>query len=150
MRTSAARSAASSRSRTGRTSSRCCRTARRRCRATRGRSSTGTSRGGSTRRAARKRSPARAANAPAAVANYAPDQFYAFHSLLYGHQPAEGSTGLTDDQLISYAKQAKVTNIDAITNAIRNKSFSSWVKDSTDRFLTAKFPLTNVQSEADI
>jgi protein-disulfide isomerase len=92
----------------------------------------------------------RAANAAAAVANYSPDQFYAFHSLLYGHQPAEGSTGLTDDQLVSYAKQAKVTNLDAITNAIRNKSFSSWVKDSTDRFLTAKFPLTNVQSEADI
>ncbi len=92
----------------------------------------------------------RAANAAAAVANYSPDQFYAFHSLLYAHQPAEGSTGLTDDQLVSYAKQAKVTNLSAITTAIRNKTFSSWVKDATDRFLTADFPLTNVKSEADI
>jgi protein-disulfide isomerase len=92
----------------------------------------------------------RAANAAAAVANYAPDQFYAFHTLLYAHQPAEGSSGLTDDQIIGYAKQAKVANLDEITSAIRNHQFFSWVDAATQRFLKADFAGTNVHSEADI
>ena len=92
----------------------------------------------------------RAANAAAAVANYSPDRFYAFHTLLYAHQPAEGSTGLTDDQIIGYAKQAKVRNLAAITNAIRNHQFFSWVDAATQRFLKADFAGTNVHSEADI
>jgi protein-disulfide isomerase len=92
----------------------------------------------------------RAANAAAAVANYSPDRFYAFHTLLYAHQPAEGSTGLTDDQLIAYAKQAQVTNLAAITDAIRNHQYFSWVDTTTKRFLTANFPGTNVHTESDI
>jgi protein-disulfide isomerase len=92
----------------------------------------------------------RAANAAAAVANYSPNQFYAFHSLLYGNQPAEGSTGLSDDQLIAYAKQAKVTNLPAISDAIHGHKFFTWVDASTNRFLKANFAGTNVKSEADI
>ncbi|MGN6742344.1 MAG: DsbA family protein [Amnibacterium sp.] len=92
----------------------------------------------------------RAANAAAAVANYSPQQFYAFHGLLYAHQPAEGSTGLSDDQLISYAKQAKVSDLGDISDAIRNHRFFNWVQAATDRFLKADFPGTNVHSEADI
>lgn len=92
----------------------------------------------------------RAANAAAAVANYSPQQFYAFHGLLYANQPEEGSNGLSDDQLISYAKQAKVSNLAAISNAIRNHQFFSWVQDATDRFLKADFAGTNVHSESDI
>ena len=81
----------------------------------------------------------RAANAAAAVANYSPNQFYAFHTLLYANQPAEGTTGLTDDQLIGYAKQAKVTNLSAISDAIKNHQFFSWVDASTKRFVDADF-----------
>ncbi|HEY8319234.1 MAG TPA: thioredoxin domain-containing protein [Amnibacterium sp.] len=92
----------------------------------------------------------RAANAAAAVANYSPDRFYAFHSLLFANQPAEGTTGLTDDQLIGYAKQAKVTNLSAISDAIKNHRFFSWVDASTKRFVGADFPDTNVHSAADI
>jgi protein-disulfide isomerase len=92
----------------------------------------------------------RAANAAAAVANYSPNQFSAFHALLYAHQPAEGSSGLTDDQIIAYAKQAKVTNLGAITAAIRDHQFFSWVDAATKRFLKANFAGTNVHSEADI
>jgi protein-disulfide isomerase len=92
----------------------------------------------------------RAANAAAAVANFAPDQFYAYHTLLYAHQPAEGSTGLTDDQLIAYAKQAKATNLSAIASAIRNHQYFSWVDAATQRFLKANFAGTNVHSASDI
>ena len=45
----------------------------------------------------------RAANAAAAVANWSPDTFFAFHELMYQRhrQPPEGQAGLTDDRLIS-------------------------------------------------
>jgi protein-disulfide isomerase len=92
----------------------------------------------------------RAANAAAAVANYSPQEFYAFHGLLYAHQPKEGTAGLSDDQLIGYAKEAKVTNLGAISNAIRNHQFFNWVQDATDRFLKADFAGTNVHSASDI
>jgi protein-disulfide isomerase len=88
----------------------------------------------------------RAANAASAVANYSPDQFYAFHKLLYAHQPAEGSNGLSDDQLIAYAKQAKVGNLAAITAAIRDHRFFNWVGDATDRFLKGSLPASNVKT----
>ena len=92
----------------------------------------------------------RAANAAAAVANSAPNQFYAFHTLLYAHEPAEGSSGLTDDQLIGYAKQAKVANLAAITSAIKNHQYFSWVDSATKQFLKSNFAGTNVHSETDI
>jgi protein-disulfide isomerase len=88
----------------------------------------------------------RSANAAAAVANYSPNRFYEFHRLLYANQPAEGTTGLSDDQLISYAKQAKVTNLAGITAAIRNHTYFNWVKDATDRFLSGTYPLTDVKN----
>src|SRR3954453_5794382 len=69
----------------------------------------------------------RSANAAAAVANYSPDQFYAFHKLLYANQPAEGSEGLTDDKLIAYAKQAKVSDLASVTAAIHDHRFFNWV-----------------------
>jgi protein-disulfide isomerase len=88
----------------------------------------------------------RSANAASAVANYSPDQFYAFHKLLYANQPAEGSSGLSDDQLIAYAKQAKVTNLPAISAAIRDHRFSNWVGDATDRFLKGNLASSNVKA----
>lgn len=88
----------------------------------------------------------RAANAAAAVANYSPDQFSAFHTLLYANQPAEGSQGLSDDELIAYAKQAKVSNLAQITAAIQGHRFFNWVGDATDRFLKGGLPSSNVKS----
>lgn len=92
----------------------------------------------------------RSANAAAAVANYSPDAFFEFHRLLYANQPAEGTDGLTEDQLIGYAKQAKVDRLGDITDAIRNRSFSTWVGDATDRFLTADYPKTDVNGPSDL
>ena len=88
----------------------------------------------------------RAANAAAAVANYSPDRYYDFHRLLYAHQPAEGTIGLSDDQIIGYAKQAKVTNLPAITSAIHDHTYFNWVGKATERFLSGTYPLTDVKN----
>jgi protein-disulfide isomerase len=88
----------------------------------------------------------RSANAAAAVANFSPDQFYAFHKLLFAHQPAEGSEGLSDDKLIAYAKQAKVSDLAQITAAIHDHRYFNWVADATKRFLDGKLPSSDVTS----
>ena len=77
--------------------------------------------------------PQRAANAAACVANYAPDDFFVFHTSLFANQPDEGTAGLTDDQLVSYAKAAGVTDIGPVTDCITSLHFARWVKDATDR-----------------
>ncbi|KQY98546.1 hypothetical protein ASD19_06825 [Microbacterium sp. Root53] len=48
----------------------------------------------------------RAAAATYCVADANPDAVYPFFESLYANQPAEGSTGLTDEQLIGYAADA--------------------------------------------
>jgi protein-disulfide isomerase len=75
----------------------------------------------------------RALNAAAAVVNAAgPDAYQKFHDLLYAHQPAEGGSGLTDDQLISYAQQAGASG-STVESAIRDLTYGDWVKEITDQ-----------------
>jgi protein-disulfide isomerase len=78
----------------------------------------------------------RAANAAAAVANYSPDAFYKFHTILYQTdvQPKEGSAGLTDARLIALVKQSGATNLDKIDAAIKGQTFKNWVGQRTDEF----------------
>lgn len=78
----------------------------------------------------------RAANAAAAVANWSPSTYPAFHALLYqtSVQPKEGGPGLTDDRLIALVKQVKASNLPQITNAIRDEQFKAWVQARTDEF----------------
>lgn len=78
----------------------------------------------------------RAANAATAVANYSPDSYLAFHSLLYraNVQPAEGGPGLTDDRLVALVRQVKPDNVAQIEQAIRSKQFTGWVEARTDDF----------------
>lgn len=89
----------------------------------------------------------RAANAAAAVANYSPDTFYAFHSLLYEKdvQPAEGSAGLTDARLIELVKQVKPSNLAKIEQAIKDQEFKNWIADRTDEFTSNAGPLADVK-----
>lgn len=74
----------------------------------------------------------RAANAAACVANSSPDQFFEFHRLLYAHQPKEGSSGLTDKQLIAYAKQAGVSDPSSVATCITAQKYANWVGTVTD------------------
>ncbi len=78
----------------------------------------------------------RAANAAAAVANYSPNAFYEFHTIMYeaGVQPQEQGPGLSDARLIAIAKQAGATNLDQIETAIKDQTFKNWVGQRTDEF----------------
>ena len=73
----------------------------------------------------------RALNAAAAVVDAAgPDAFETFHDLLFAHQPAEGGSGLTDDQLIAYALQAGASGA-TVESGITDLVYGDWVARAT-------------------
>lgn len=86
----------------------------------------------------------RSANAAACVANYSPDEYFAYSDQLFANQPEENTTGLPDSQLISLAKTAKVKNIAAITTCINDQKFKSWVSAATTRATTGPIAGTDV------
>lgn len=89
----------------------------------------------------------RAANAAACVANYSPDDFYAFNQELFKNQPEEGSAGLDDKTIKKLVKSAGVTtDATTIDQCIDDLTFKSWVLDSTDRALTGPLPNASVPS----
>jgi protein-disulfide isomerase len=71
----------------------------------------------------------RAANAGAAAE--AAGHFTAFHKLLYDNQPAEGSAGLSNAQLISYGKKAGITAA-TFADAVNKGTYNGWVDQVTD------------------
>jgi protein-disulfide isomerase len=73
----------------------------------------------------------RAANAAACVANSSPNSFWTFNQLLFTNHPAEGSAGLSDDDLIKYAVLAEANAAD-VTPCIKNQTFSPWATSATD------------------
>jgi len=83
-------------------------------------------------RASTTRYSTRALNAAAVVAESGTPAFRAFHDLLFADQPAEGSAGLTDDQLIAYAAQAGASGA-AVESGIRDLRYGDWVAAATDR-----------------
>lgn len=83
----------------------------------------------------------RAANAAACVANFSPDNFFAFNTLLFENQPEENTPGLNDDALIEFAKESGVVSTyTKISECIEKQQFTSWVLASTDRFSTNEIP----------
>ena len=67
----------------------------------------------------------RAANAAACVANVSPEHYSDFVNLLYAQQPAEGSAGISDNDLKKMATQAGSANIDS---CIDGKTYRPFVK----------------------
>ncbi|MDN5668042.1 MAG: DsbA family protein [Renibacterium salmoninarum] len=59
----------------------------------------------------------RASNVAACVADQAPDKYLDFVAALYQNQPAEGGTGLSNDQLKQYAKDAGANVDSCVDNA---------------------------------
>lgn len=89
----------------------------------------------------------RAANAAACVANYSPNDFYAFNSALFADQPAEGTAGLSDGQLKDVVKKAGVKNaVSKIHECIDDASYKSWVLAATDRALTGPIPNADISA----
>jgi protein-disulfide isomerase len=73
----------------------------------------------------------RSLNAAAAVVNYAPASFEAFHQALFANQPAEGSAGLPDDKLIELAVTAGAPK-DKITAAVTGLTYQAWTVKVTE------------------
>ncbi|TBN57048.1 hypothetical protein EYE40_06340 [Glaciihabitans arcticus] len=81
----------------------------------------------------------RAANAAACVANYEPTLYLGVNAALFVNQPTEGTTGMTDDQLLEVLASEGAESGD-IQNCVRNESFKNWVTQATER---ARGPLPN-------
>lgn len=77
----------------------------------------------------------RALNAAAAVVTNSPSAFVTFHDLLYDNQPAEGTAGLKDQQLIDYAVQAGAPKA-AVTAAVTKEIYKGWTVKATDEATT--------------
>lgn len=86
----------------------------------------------------------RAANAAACVANFSPNQFYAFHAKVLAEQPEENSAGLSDKELVALTVQSKVGNATKIRGCIESQTFKAWVADARDRALTGPIPNSDV------
>jgi protein-disulfide isomerase len=72
----------------------------------------------------------RAANAVVTVFDRVPDRVLAFNRALFASQPAEGSTGLTDDQISDLASNAGVP-ADVIA-LFGQETFQPWIAKSTE------------------
>jgi protein-disulfide isomerase len=90
----------------------------------------------------------RAADAAACVAQFAPDQFYAFHTALLTDQPKEGSAGLDDAAIVKRAQAAGVGSIGSITSCIDQQRFKPWVQAATARALEGPIPNSDVDAIA--
>lgn len=86
----------------------------------------------------------RAANAAACMANYSPDQFWAWNTLMFQQQPDENSPGLSDDELIALTEQAGAQRATRVAGCIRDQQFKGWVGSATTRALNGPLPNTDV------
>ncbi|HEX3680660.1 MAG TPA: thioredoxin domain-containing protein [Galbitalea sp.] len=90
----------------------------------------------------------RAANAAACVANYAPDDYWAFTQAMYAKQPAENTVGLSNSQILAVIKDAKVHDISQISPCVNNEKFKGWVASATTRALNGPLPDSSAESVA--
>ena len=86
----------------------------------------------------------RSANAAACIANFSPNNYFDFSSLLFAHQPAENTNGLSDAQIISLVKKVNPSKLGSIETCIANQTFKSWVNAATTRATTGPITGTNV------
>jgi protein-disulfide isomerase len=73
----------------------------------------------------------RAASAATLVAQASPESFVGFVQQLMANQPAEGSEGLSDEQIQSLASAAGVP--DAVVAKIPDHEYASWVRNSSEK-----------------
>ena len=89
----------------------------------------------------------RAANASACVANYSPDDFFAFSSALFVDQPDETSPGRSNEEIKAVVTAAGVSTArSSIDACIDEGTYESWVKAATDRALEGPIPNSSMKS----
>jgi protein-disulfide isomerase len=88
----------------------------------------------------------RAANAGACVANYSPNDYWAFTQEMYVKQPAEDTVGLSNAQINSVIKTAGVHNLSKIASCVNTEKFKDWVADATSRAQHGPLPDSNVKT----
>ena len=81
----------------------------------------------------------RAANAAACVANYEPDKFFDVNTTFFANQPAEQSSGLTDDEIKANVKAAGVDSAE-VNSCIDDQTFADWTKAATNRVTSGTIP----------
>jgi protein-disulfide isomerase len=87
----------------------------------------------------------RAANASLCVADNSPDSFFDYNTRLFQSQPTEGAPGPENSELISFAQEVGVTNLEQVSSCINSKMFGSFIKEATDRALSEPIPGTNLR-----
>ena len=89
----------------------------------------------------------RAANAAACVANYAPDDFFAFSSALFVDQPEETSPGRSNDEIKDVVTDSGVSEaLASINSCIDDGTYESWVEAATDRSTAGPIPNSSIES----
>ena len=73
----------------------------------------------------------RAANAFATVVDGAPEQAWAFHRALYENQPAEGTEGLSDEEIAEIATDAGVPA--EVVERFADGTYDQWVASVTEQ-----------------
>lgn len=71
----------------------------------------------------------RAANAAYCVANEYPEHFYNYNKLLYSNQPAEGTEGLKNAELVALADSIGAENLDS---CIKDGTFRGFAKEANE------------------
>lgn len=74
----------------------------------------------------------RAANALVCVYEDDPANVMEFQQLMFANQPAEGSAGLTDEQIWSYAEQAGASA--EVESCITEGTYERWVRQVADKY----------------
>ena len=86
----------------------------------------------------------RAANAAACVANSSPDSYFSFNKRLFNEQPAEGTGGLSDDELVAIARAAGAAS-NIVEECITDRRFATWVGAATERAQKGPLAIRNVE-----
>ncbi|HJG52139.1 MAG TPA: thioredoxin domain-containing protein [Brachybacterium faecium] len=72
----------------------------------------------------------RSANALACVYDESPENALTFQQLLFANQPAEGSAGLTDEEIWGYAQEAGAS--EEVQECMSSGTYEPWVKKVAD------------------
>ncbi|WP_072312815.1 DsbA family protein [Agrococcus sp. Marseille-P2731] len=85
----------------------------------------------------------RSGAAAACVAEFAPDSFWDFNAAMFDNQPAEASSGLSNDEIIAVTEAAGIDTTTGIAECINDGRFMSWVTEATTRAGTQPLPGTD-------